>query len=101
MVGKKSKIESIAMERVESLLDFASSIYKKRPDLANRYAELAWKIKTRYNLVLPRSLKMRLCRKCQTFWVPGETCRVRLRSSRPSRIVITCLNCGHKRRIPY
>ncbi len=98
---RNSKAESIAFERVEKLLDLASSIFEKNPDLANRYTELAWNIKTRYNLRLPFKLKRKFCRKCRAFWVPNETCRVRLRSSPSPHIVITCLNCGHERRIPY
>jgi len=101
LVRNKSKIEQIAVERIEKLLNFATLVYNEKPKLAHRYAELAWNIKTRYNLELASELKNKLCRKCQSFWLPGETCRVRLRSSRSPRIVITCLNCGYKKRIPY
>lgn len=99
--GRNSKIKSIALERVKKLLALASSIFEENPDLANRYTELAWKIKTRYNLRLPPQQKRKFCRKCRTFCIPGKTCRVRLRSSRPPHIVITCLECDYKRRIPY
>lgn len=101
MTRNKSELKRIGKERVERLLDLASSVFDRRPELAHRYAELAWKIKTRYNLRLPKELKRKFCRRCQTFWVPGETCRVRLRSPNPPRIVITCLECGYKRRVPY
>ncbi|KXA95733.1 hypothetical protein AKJ65_00960 [candidate division MSBL1 archaeon SCGC-AAA259E19] len=100
MAGR-SDLKKIALERVERLLDFASSVFKRRPDLAHRYAELAWKIKTRYNLRLPRRFKRKFCRKCQSFWAPGETCRVRLRPSSPPHLAITCLKCGYVQRIPY
>lgn len=101
MNNRKSDLKSIALERVERLLGFASSIFGRRPDLAHRHAELAWKIKTRYNLRLPNRLKRKFCRKCQSFWVPGKTYRVRLRSSRSPHITITCLECGHAKRITY
>lgn len=101
MNKNKSEINLIARERVERLLDFAGEIFDRRPKLAHRYAELAWKIKTRYNLRLPQRLKRKFCRKCQSFWVPGKTCRVRLRSSGPPHLVVTCLECGYERKVPY
>lgn len=101
-MGKNNaKVKKIALERIERLLDFASKIFKERPELAHRYAELVWKIKTRYNLKLPQRLKRKFCKKCQSFWVPGKTCRVRLKSSRPPHVVINCLECGYEKRIPY
>lgn len=100
MTNDKSK-EKIALERVESLIELASSTFEKRPELAHKYIELAWKIKTSYNLKLPKFLKRKFCRKCRTLWVPGRTCRVRIRSSRPPHIAITCLECGRVKRIPY
>lgn len=101
MSNRKSKTKSIALERVFRLLNLAEENFDKRPELSNQYVEQAWKIKTRYNLKLPSSIKRKFCRKCQTFWVPGETCRVRLRPSRPPHLSITCLNCGYIKRIPY
>lgn len=98
---RKADLKTTALERVERLLDMASSIYDERPELAHCYVELAWKIKTRYNLDLPSSLKRRFCRKCRSLWIPGETCRVRLRSSRPPHVVVTCLECGYEKRFPY
>ncbi len=99
ILGRRTvKMEKIAMERVKKLLKMADSIFEENPKLANRYVELAWKIKTRYNLRLSREFKIKFCRKCRSFLVPGETCRFRFRSS---RMVITCLECGYEKRIPY
>lgn len=95
MGNQNEKVEEIALERVEKLINMATSVFEERPELAHRYVELAWKIKTSYNLRLPKELKLKFCRKCQSLWVPSETCRFRLRSS---RIVITCLECGYEKR---
>jgi ribonuclease P protein subunit RPR2 len=32
--------------------------------------------------------------------LPGTNCRVRIKQRRQPHIVITCLNCGHQKRIP-
>ena len=93
--------ESIAMERVKRLLELADEEFSKRPYLSHRYAKLAWMLKTRYRLRFPPSLNRKICRKCQSFLVPGSTCRVRARSKRPPHVAITCLKCGHLKRVPY
>ncbi|MEW6221891.1 MAG: ribonuclease P [Candidatus Hadarchaeota archaeon] len=89
MVRETNK--KIAMERVERLFELAEGEFKMRPELSDRYVRLAWNIKTRYNLRLPAHLKRKFCRKCFSFWRPGVSCRVRVRSG---RVVITCLKCG-------
>lgn len=99
--GGKAKQREIALERIERLLKFASSILDNQTELAHRHAELAWKLKTRYNLELPNNLKLKICRKCHAFWVPGRTCRVRLHSNHTPHITMTCEKCGYMKRIPY
>lgn len=98
--GNRGK-ESIAYERIEKLLNLAEEFFEDRPELAHRYVELAWKIKLRYNIRLSKDLKLKFCRKCRSLLVPSETCRVRLQSSRPPHLAVTCLECGYVRRISY
>lgn len=88
----------IAAERVERLFELAEQIFGKHPELADRYVQLAWRLKTRYNLKLPPRLKRKFCRKCLAFFRPSISCRVRVRSG---CMVITCLRCGHTTRLPY
>ncbi|KUO40551.1 MAG: hypothetical protein APZ16_05040 [Candidatus Hadarchaeum yellowstonense] len=89
---------SLALERVIRLFELAEETFGKNPELADRYVRAAWKLKTRYNLRLPRSLRMRFCRKCLSYWRPGVSSRVRVKSG---RIIITCLRCGRVKRLPY
>ncbi len=76
----------IARERVEYLLNLARKTGRKR------YVELAWRIKLRYRVKLPRELKYSFCRKCRSLSI-----KVRVRRGRISYI---CSSCGHVRRIP-
>jgi ribonuclease P protein subunit RPR2 len=96
----KAEHKTIAAERIERLFYLADRVSSTRLELADRYVKLAWRLATRYNVRLPPSLKVKLCRKCMVFLKPGISCRVRTRPS-PPRIVITCLRCGHQMRIPY
>lgn len=89
--------KKIAMERVKRLLELAREPLKNDPRLSKRYVSLAWRIKTKYNLRLPRELKMKFCKNCMTYWIPGETCRVR---TRQKTLTITCAECGRIYRLP-
>lgn len=96
----KAENKAIAAERIERLFELAEQVSSRRPELANRYVRLAWRLATRYNVRLPPRLKGKFCRKCMTFLKPSVSCRVRTRP-KPPCIIITCLRCGHQMRIPY
>ncbi len=88
----------IARERVEVLMSLASQVFREDRGLAKRYVELARRIAMRYNLRFPKRWKRWFCRRCGSFLVPGVNLRVRCRKL---RVVYTCLECGHVRRVPY
>jgi len=94
---RKKTDKKIARERVERLLELAHETLREDPNLSKRHVALAWRIKTKFNLRLPRELKLKFCRKCLSYWLPGKTCRVR---TRQKIITITCLECGRVYRLP-
>jgi ribonuclease P protein subunit RPR2 len=94
----KEDFREIAAERVERLFELAEASFQTHPDFSDRYVQLAWRLKTRYNLKLPPRLKRKFCRKCLSFWRPGVSCRVRIRQS---SVTITCLRCGRVTRLPF
>ncbi|MEM1981357.1 MAG: hypothetical protein QXF66_01495 [Candidatus Hadarchaeales archaeon] len=88
---------TIALERIERLLQLAEEVWSADRTLSKRYVELAWKLKLKYRVKLPSHLREKFCRKCRTLLKPGVSCRVRVRSG---RVVKVCLTCGHAVRIP-
>lgn len=80
---------------MERLFEEAMRIHEKDPDLADRYAELAWRIKLKHRVDLPPRWKGSVCRKCHSFMVPGSSSRVRVRRG---MVVTRCLRCGDTRR---
>lgn len=91
----KGEERVIARERVARLVDLAQEAARGgRVDRANRYADLAWRVKTTYQL-RDSDIDARICRACRAFLAPGLTARVRLTGGRRS---VTCLACGHVRR---
>lgn len=61
------------------------------PEMAKRYADLAWQISTRFNVRLSEK-RSYYCRKCKSFIaVPGGA---RYRLGGGGILRITCLKCG-------
>lgn len=96
---KKAIIKDIAYQRIQLLLNLAEDEARQSHlEQSNRYAYLARKIGMRYRIRLPRELKRRICKRCNSYLLPGKTSRVRLKGV---NVTVTCLNCGNQMRYPY
>ena len=100
MAWRSGEIRQIARERIEILLKLARQSFSEDPSLSKRYMELARLIGMRAGVRLPRSTKAFICKRCGTLLVPGRNCRVRIRSETGGTVLITCLDCGNKKRYP-
>lgn len=90
----KSAERDVARERVARLVELAdTAAFAGKRERADRYVELAWRIKTTYQL-RRSAVDARICRACHRYLGPG-TSRVRIRDGRRA---VTCLACGHVRR---
>ena len=98
--GRRTKdMIDIAKERIDILFAQAEKeALNGRPDRSNRYVHLARKIGMRYNVRLPREYRMKYCRKCDAFLLPGVNAKYRMNNG---KISVTCNNCGHVYRHPY
>jgi len=83
--------QRIARERIQILLDLAERELRKHPERSRRYVELARKISLRYNVRLPRELKKKFCKNCNTLLKPGLTSSIRIQKKLLS---IKCKNCN-------
>jgi ribonuclease P protein subunit RPR2 len=92
--------QKIARERIQILFNLAEREIKKHPERSRRYVELARKIGLRYNVRLPKDLKRKFCKKCNTILIPGYNCKVRLEKKKKT-IAIYCLNCNSVYRHPW
>ena len=96
----KANTKEIAKQRIQILFQKARTIFHDNPQLSSRYITTARKIAMAARLPLPTVYKRQICKKCNTLLVQGENCRVRIRQKREPHVVITCLNCSSKIRIP-
>lgn len=85
----------LAKERIKRLFEQAGKEFPGNPELSDRYVRMAWKLALKYNMRLPPELRMRFCRKCLSYLVPGKTCTVRVVKGAAT---VECLKCGNRAR---
>ncbi|MEK6962856.1 MAG: ribonuclease P protein component 4 [Nanoarchaeota archaeon] len=90
--------KKLAVDRIHTLFLEAEEQFKKRPELSNRYVELARKIAMKARVQMPHEYKRRFCKKCHSYLMPGVNCRVRLTQH---KVVYTCGVCKEYMRMPY
>jgi ribonuclease P protein subunit RPR2 len=100
LAWRSGTVREIARERIEILLDLAKKKIHEDRLLSKRYVELARLIGMKAGVRLSKEQKMSICKGCGTLLVPGVSCRVRIRSELGTTVLITCLECGAKKRYP-
>ncbi len=84
----------IARERIDYLIERALEYRSIDYELARRYIELAKKIAMKYRVRLRPEQRRVFCKGCL---YPYRSDRMRVRIKK-GRVIVTCLNCGRKRR---
>lgn len=95
---QKKEEKQKAREQLPKLFDNAKSIFKEDKKKANDYVRKARNLAMKYRIRLPKELKMRFCKHCYSYTVPGVNCRVR---NDKGRVVYFCEECKHYTRYPY
>ncbi len=95
---QKEEANEIAKERIDKLFVMAEKAAAEGDFAhADRYVEMAWKIKLKFRIRLTSYQKRLFCRKCLKFLADGKTGRYRTLNK---QLVITCLSCKETKRIP-
>ena len=87
--------KKIALERMYILVKTAILNARSDPNLAEKQANLARRISTRYRISMPYELRINFCKKCKKFIVPGINSRIRIGRTPLKSIRITCNFCEH------
>lgn len=92
--------QKIAEERIRILFNQAEDKFDSRPELSNRYMEIARKIGERTQTSIPVNLKKHFCSGCGVYWRHGDNCQVSI-NSKKQLIEYKCLKCGEKQKYGY
>ena len=93
-------MREVARERIAILLSQAREAFRSDRGLAKRYVELAREIGMKAGVRFTSAQKLQICKRCGSLLVPGVNCRVRTRPEPGTTVLITCLECGNKKRYP-
>jgi len=96
---KQTCIKQIARQRIQILFEQAKKTAKSDPTLAAKYVKSARRIAMAAKIRLPLEFKRQTCKECNSLFVQGSNCRVRVKQKREPHVVVTCLNCGNQTRI--
>nr|WP_245521921.1 ribonuclease P [Staphylothermus hellenicus] len=97
---RRNVLKDLAIQRMRYLYKLALDRTRSGDyDLARRYIELIIKYAHKARVKPPKYIRRGYCRKCKIPLIPGLTARVRIQSEgKGSRVVVTCLLCGWRRR---
>lgn len=93
---KPRKDEAASVVRL--LTESAVALSSSNPLLAEEQADLARRVKLRFNVRVDDSLRRFTCRGCKGLLVPGVNARVRLGHGKETIVRVTCARCGHVNR---
>ncbi len=96
---KQTNVKQVARQRIAALFEQAKKVSRTEPKLSMQYIATARRIAMAARLRLPEAFRRETCRECNTLFVQGVNCRVRVKQKREPHIVVTCLNCGNQTRM--
>jgi ribonuclease P protein subunit RPR2 len=85
-------------EIVKRAFDNLFSAADNEKDMANRYVKVAKSLSKRFKVKIPKIYRMRFCKHCGNYFIPGENIRVRTKNN---KLVYYCLNCRRHTRFPF
>jgi ribonuclease P protein subunit RPR2 len=94
----KEKKAKKGQAELEALLALADERTPRDQTVARQAVKDAFKLSQTLRLRIPREEKRKLCKHCYTYLKPGVTSSTRIAKG---RIIITCLNCKHVKRLQY
>ena len=96
---QQTNVKQIARQRIQILFEQAKKVGRSNPKLAMQYVLSARKIAMAAKIRMPVEFRRETCKECNSLFVQGVNCRVRIKQKREPHVVVTCLNCGNQTRI--
>lgn len=93
----KKEMHGIAMERIGILHELSQNEKSTSLDDSRIHIDLMERIARRTDVTLPQSIKRSYCKKCKTPY--GRETKLRLKKGKI--LLLTCSECGDRRRFDY
>jgi len=93
---KRRKVREVVRRLISKTLE----ILEEDPELAEKLAKLARRIRLKARIKQPYELKILFCKKCKSFAPPPIYSKIRIRKG---WLIITCLKCGgiYRKRVKF
>ncbi len=89
---------ALAQENIQIYFEEAKKRFATAPDLAHRYMRMAQNMAMRFRVRIPVDLRLKVCKHCRHYLVPGRNARIRVEKG--MRIIL-CKDCKHISRFRY
>ncbi|MGM5487552.1 MAG: ribonuclease P protein component 4 [Nanobdellota archaeon] len=89
-----NELQDQIRKRMHNLIHQAEN----HPDMHDHYIGLIRRYVTRFKVRPDKDVKLRICKHCSRFLIPGKNCRVRTRNG---KIIYFCESCRCHMRLPF
>ncbi|MHA1681710.1 MAG: ribonuclease P protein component 4 [Promethearchaeota archaeon] len=101
--NRRKMAREIGRERIEILMNLAKEAMEKGDtELSRRYVYITRRVAMRIQKQLEWKYRRLICRKCNSYLVPGRNARVRNSGNKKNaHVVVSCIHCGNVKRYHY
>jgi len=97
--SRKKLIKSSVRQSIAELLSEANLAWNAgKKERSQRYAKMSMDLVKKHKVRLTDEQKRMFCRKCFSWWVPGDTVKL-IFDKRHNVIRMKCAKCGYTRRL--
>ena len=87
----KGFIEKIAVERMHRLIELAEQNWVSHPERSRDYISLIKKISSRNKAGIPKEIKQKFCKKCNSF-LNSKNTQIRIKEGKKTTKCLECKN---------
>lgn len=97
---KKEQEKKQALIKIKECFKQANLVFKKDKTKANNYIRKLRRLAMKHRIILPKSIKRRICKHCYKLLLPGTNLRVRTKPKH-KQVIYYCLECKHFMKFGY
>lgn len=92
---KHQQAKKIGLERIHRLFELAEQELEKKPERSKRYIEIAREISKKTKAKIPKELKQKFCKKCNSYLKEGKNAEI---TRTEKWLIIKCKQCNNEKK---